>query len=207
MMWTAAPTAIAGVTKALSCAVWNSGISAVMRSFVVEPRVDRDAERLDVDGEMAADDALRRRRRAAGVEIGNRIAVFDIGFRLVRRRVRDKRFERVRACGDLGRRSADDDDVGNRRRVFEARLQLFDQHGLDNDGFCARMREHIAKLLVAPEKVDRHADQAELGAGVVDGEEFRIVGRHQRQSVASRETEPGERMRGAVGESVELGDR
>ena len=172
----------------------------------VEARVDRDAERFEIDREVAADHAFRRRGRAAGIEIGNGIAIFDVSFGLLGRRRGDERIETMHAPSRdfSARRGADDDDVGDRRRVFETGLQLLDQCALDNRNLHPRMREHVAELLVAPEQIDRHADDAKLGASVIDREEFDIVGRHQRERVAALTTECEERLGRTVGEGVEL---
>ena len=68
----------AGVQNALSCAVWNIGI---MRGEAVGGRpagVERRRHRLQVDGQVARDHALRERRGARGVEVGERVAVGDL---------------------------------------------------------------------------------------------------------------------------------
>ena len=67
------------------------------------------------------------------------------------------------------------------------------------------MLEHVGDLVGPPAEVDRHADHAELGAGVVDGEELRAVAGREAQRVAAGVPAGGQAVRHPVHPGVELG--
>jgi len=64
--------------------------------------------------------------------------------------------------------------------------------------------EHVGDLVGPPAEVDRHADDAELGAGVVDGEELGAVAARQPQRVAGRVAPGRQAVRDPVHPGVEL---
>jgi hypothetical protein len=59
-----------------------------------------------------------------------------------------------------------------------------DELALDDDAARAAVPEDVADLVGPPAQVDRHADHAELGAGVVGNEELDAVARGQGERVA-----------------------
>ena len=64
--------------------------------------------------------------------------------------------------------------------------------------------ENIGKFALAPEQVDRDTNQAKLGAGKIGDQEFRPIGRHQGQGIATAIAERRQAMGRPVDPAVEI---
>ena len=146
---------------------------------------------------------------AAGVEVADRVPVADEALGLgivvgdeVREGERPRDFARTNAGFPVSPRCHNDlvqslllaDHLGERR----------DQLALDDDAAGAAVPEHVGDLVGPPAQVDRHADHAELGAGVVGDEELDAVAGGEGERVAAAVPVAGQARGEAVDQAVEL---
>ena len=158
---------------------------------------------------MVADDALGERGGAAGVQVADRVPVADealglgvVGGEQAREGDRSLDFAGTKCLLPVSPRCHDDvgdplllaDDLGERR----------DQLALDDDAAGPAVPEHVADLVGPPAQVDRHADHAELGAGVVGDEELDAVARREGERVAAPVPAAGQPAGEPVDQPVEL---
>ena len=168
--------------------------------------VERAGHRLEVDGQVGADHALGERGGARGVEVAQRVPVVDETLRLHGAVVGGQGLDGgpgpvggLRL--DLGAGARRGDHVEDLGHLADGVPHGRDQLGFDDDAAGAGVAEHVGHLVGPPAQVDRHADHAELGAGVVDGQEVGAVARGQGQDGGALVAQPGQ----AVGQPVDVG--
>ena len=156
---------------------------------------------------MGSDHALRRRGRAAGVEIAQRVAVPCVHFGKAGGLIQFQDLERLQGDAVLTTRSLapdheDAEDPGCLRQVGQQRVKMI---RLDDDRTDLGMIEDVAQLCLPPQQVDRHADRADPGAGEIDRQELGPVPGHQPDCVALADALCHQPMSDAVHPGVELG--
>ena len=189
--------------------MWNIGIIGGERVGGRPARVERRGHRLQVDGEVARDHALGERRGARGVEVGERVAVGDLrggGVRVLGLAVGQRDPQPVGGLGGVLRaKTGEHDHFDHTGGLAQGVAHRLDELRLDGEALGPRVPEHVGHLVGTPTQVDRHADEPELRAGVVDGEELGAVARGQAERVAALPPRVGEAVRDAVDPVVELG--
>jgi hypothetical protein len=96
------------------------------------------------------------------------------------------------------------DHVGDGGDLDDRLADLPDELGLHHQAPGRGVVQDVGDLLGPPAQVDRHADQAELGTGEVDGKELGAVGGGQAERVAAAQPPGGQPVRELVHPPVEL---